>query len=382
MTPDPHKDARSMSDDVVSIACRLADERLAPLAASVDRDGTFSSSLWDELFAFGLAGIPFPTEFGGGGGSYLTYCDVIEAISRRAAVATTYHAPAVLVSTALIDFASAEIARRLVPELLAGRSKACWAFTEPQTGSDPRQIETRAERSDGEWIINGAKMFITLAPLADFALVFAATGEGRLSAILVDTDQPGWQPGPPIDLLAFGGAATAPVFLDDVRAPASHLVGDEGQGFDIMLRVEAAGKIRAAATTVGIAQRAQELAVGYALDRSHRGQSIGRKFQTIQWLLGEIGANVEAARALTREVARRHDRGESIGRLAASARIIAARTARTVTSDALQVFGSYGMVRGSEIERLYREGKFFEVGQGVIELQRLIVARELMAERA
>ena len=213
------------------------------------------------------------------------------------------------------------------------------------------------------------------------APIFAATGNGQLSAILVDTDQPGWQPGEPFDFLAFGGGATAPVFLDNVRAPEGHLVGNEGQGFDIMLRVEAAGKIRAAATSVGIAQRAQELAVDYALERRHRGQPIGQKFQTVQWLLGEIGANVEAARALTREAARRHDQGDDIVRLAASARIVAARTARTVTSDALQVFGSYGMVRGSEIERLYREGKFFEVGQGVIELQRLIVARSLMAER-
>ena len=294
-------------------------------------------------------------------------------------MSTSYHAPAVLVATALAEFGTPAMLG-LVPGIIGGTTKACWAFTEPQTGSDPKQMTTRAERDGNEWVLHGEKTFITLAPLADHALVFVKTPDDRLSAVLVDTHQPGWQPGPPFEFLAFGGAATSPVHLDGVRAPLDNLVGDPGQGFDILLRGEAAGKIRAAATCVGIAQRAQELAVAYALDRTHRGAPIGEKFQTIQWLVGEIGASVEAARALTREAARRHDDGEDIQRLAAAARIVAARTARTVTSDGLQVFGSYGVVRGSEIERLYREGKFFEVGQGVVELQRLIVARSLLAE--
>jgi alkylation response protein AidB-like acyl-CoA dehydrogenase len=267
-----------------------------------------------------------------------------------------------------------------VPGIIGGTTKASWAFTEPQTGSDPKQMTTRAEHDGNGWVLHGEKTFITLAPLADYALVFAKTPDDRLSAILIDTRQPGWQPSTPFEFVAFGGAATSAVHLDGVRAPMENLVGLPGQGFEILLRVEAAGKIRAAATCVGIAQRAQELAVAYALSRTHRGEPIGKKFESIQWLIGEIGASVEAARALTREAARRHDRGESIQRLAAATRIVAARTARTVTSDALQVFGSYGMVRGSEIERLYREAKFFEVGQGVVELQRLIVARSLLAE--
>lgn len=365
--------------ETLDIAHQIADERLAPLADAVDRDQQFSEELWREIFEFGLPGIPFTPAYGGGGGSYAEYCAVIEAFARRAAISTSYHAPAVLVAGALIDFAPGHAAD-LVPSLLAGTRRACWAFTEPQTGSDPKQIATRVRRRGDEWVLDGEKSFITLASLADHALVFARGDDDRLSAILVDTDQPGWHPTPPLEFMAFGGCATGSVFLDGVTAPSDRLVGEVGQGFEIMLRGEACGKIRASATCVGIAQRAQEIAVEYARERTHRGTPIGTKFPTIQWLLGEIGASVEAARALVREAARRYDDGQGVHTIAAASRIVSARTAREATSNALQVFGSYGVVRGSEIERLYREGKFFEIGQGVIELQRLIVARNLLAD--
>ncbi|GMU79967.1 MAG: hypothetical protein AMXMBFR46_27550, partial [Acidimicrobiia bacterium] len=289
--------------DPLQIARRIADERLAPLAAAVDRDQRFSEDLWREVFDFGLPGIPFPSELGGGGGSFREYCDVIEAFARRAAITTTYHAPAVLVATALADFSPA-LADGLVTPILTGSRRVCWAFTEPQTGSDPRQIATRVRRAGDEWVLDGEKAFITLASLADHALVFARDDRDRLNAVLVDTDQPGWQAAEPLEFMAFGGGATGSVFLDGVTAPLDRLIGDPGQGFEIMLRGEAAGKIRASATCVGIAQRALELAVQYAREREHRGEPIGTKFQTIQWLLGEIGAAVEAARALAQEAAR------------------------------------------------------------------------------
>jgi alkylation response protein AidB-like acyl-CoA dehydrogenase len=340
-------------DVIAGAARRLADERLATLAETIDRDHAFSEELWKAVFDFGLAGIPYPVEVGGGGGSFLEYAVALEEISRRAAIALHYHSPAAMVARALLG-GNPELASRYVPGLLRGEVRASWAFTEPQTGSDPKQIATRARRVGGDWVISGQKMFITLAPLSDIALVFCRAGE-RLSAICVETDQTGWQPGSPLPTMSFGGCLTTPVALDDVRAPASNLVGEEGDGFRVLLTSEAEGKLRIAAACVGLAQRAQELAVDYALDRTHRGTPIGRKFQTIQWLLGDIGAAVASARALTRDVA----------------------------SNAMQVHGSYGLVQGSEVERLYREAKFFSVGQGVIELQRIVVARALLddAER-
>ena len=368
-------------DALAGAARTLADERLAPLAEAIDRDHTFSDELWKAVFEFGLAGIPYPVEVGGGGGSFLEYAVALEEISRRAAIALHYHAPAAMVARALLG-GNAVLATRFVPGLLGGTLRASWAFTEPQTGSDPKQIATRAWREGGDWVISGQKMFITLAPICDIALVFCRTGE-RLSAICVETDQAGWQPGSPLRTMSFGGCLTTPVALDDVRAPAANLVGDEGDGFRVLLTSEAEGKLRVAAACVGLAQRAQELAVAYALDRTHRGTPIGRKFQTIQWLLGDIGAAVASARALTREVAARLDGGADVSAAAAAARISAARSAEEAASNAMQVHGSYGLVQGSEVERLYREAKFFSVGQGVVELQRIVVARAMLddAER-
>ena len=368
-------------DVIAGAARRLADERLATLAETIDRDHAFSEELWKAVFDFGLAGIPYPVEVGGGGGSFLEYAVALEEISRRAAIALHYHSPAAMVARALLG-GNPELASRYVPGLLRGEVRASWAFTEPQTGSDPKQIATRARRVGGDWVISGQKMFITLAPLSDIALVFCRAGE-RLSAICVETDQTGWQPGSPLSTMSFGGCLTTPVALDDVRAPASNLVGEEGDGFRVLLTSEAEGKLRIAAACVGLAQRAQELAVDYALDRTHRGTPIGRKFQTIQWLLGDIGAAVASARALTRDVAARLDAGADVSAAAAAARISAARSAEESASNAMQVHGSYGLVQGSEVERLYREAKFFSVGQGVIELQRIVVARALLddAER-
>ncbi|MEW6474454.1 MAG: acyl-CoA dehydrogenase family protein [Actinomycetota bacterium] len=373
--------SRPALEAIAAAARRLADERLAPLAEVIDRHQTFSEELWKAVFEFGLAGIPYPVEVGGGGGSFVAYAVALEEISRRAAVALHYHSPAAMVARALLG-GNPELATRFVPALLSGELRASWAFTEPQTGSDPKQIATRARRVGGDWVISGQKMFITLAPICDIALVFCQTGE-RLSAICVETDQAGWQPGSPLPTMSFGGCLTTPVALDDVRAPASNLVGDEGDGFRVLLTSEAEGKLRIAAACVGLAQRAQELAVAYALDRTHRGTPIGRKFQTIQWLLGDIGAAVASARALTREVAGRLDAGADVSAGAAAARISAARSAEESASNAMQVHGSYGLVQGSEVERLYREAKFFSVGQGVIELQRIVVARALLddAER-
>ena len=191
-----HPSSPAALEAIAVAARRLADERLAPLADAIDRDHAFSEELWKAVFDFGLAGIPYPEEVGGGGGSFLAYAVALEEISRRAAIALHYHSPAAMVARALLG-GNPELATRFVPALLRGKLRASWAFTEPQTGSDPKQIATRAWREGGDWVISGQKMFITLAPICDIALVFCRTGE-RLSAICVETDQAGWQPGSPL----------------------------------------------------------------------------------------------------------------------------------------------------------------------------------------
>jgi alkylation response protein AidB-like acyl-CoA dehydrogenase len=356
------------------------DQHLRALCAEADRSQAFSPELWERLVQLGIMAIPFPASYGGAGGTFVEYAVALEELARAGILAANLPGTTVQVAAAIARFGSPLLADRYVPALVSGRLMAAWAFTEPGTGSDPRQIQTRAVRDGDTWVLDGEKTFISLAAQADVALVFAKSDDDRIGAFLVDTDDPGWQPGPPFEVMSGGGGAASPVRLDGVRTVPDGVVGDPANGFQVMLAVEAEAKVAAAATCVGLAQEALALGVRYALERSHRDQPIGLKFPTIQALLGNMGAAVEAARAYTRQVARQLAEGADVTRDAAAARIVTARAAREVTSDLLQVCGAYGFTRDLGAERLYREGKFFDVLQGVIEIQRAIVGRSLLAE--
>ncbi|GAA5050807.1 acyl-CoA dehydrogenase [Thermocatellispora tengchongensis] len=347
----------------------------------MDRTQEFSPELWSLLCELGVPSLAFSEEDGGIGGSYLTYVTGVEEVAVAGAVAALYPGPTVQVAGAISRFGTEEQKKQWGRDLVAGRAMGAWSFTEPQTGSDPRQITTTAVRDGSGWVLNGAKMFTSFAAYADVALVFARTTPDRLGAFLVPTSEPGWQPGAPIKMLAFGGQGTAPVTLHDLRLPESALLGEPDQGFAIMVATEAEAKVRAGAICVGIGRRALEEAVRYASERLHRGDPIGAKFPTVQSTLGEMSAAVDAARALVRLAATAVDRRDpAVSRLAASTRIVAARMAREVTGLALEVCGAYGWTQEMVLERLYREGKFYEVGQGVIELQRVIVGKRRLEE--
>lgn len=367
--------------DIVDVLRRAARERIGPLAAKVDRTQEFSAELWSLLCDLGVPSLAFPEADGGAGGSYLAYVTGIEEIATAGAVAALYPGPTVQVASAILRFGTPQQRELWGRDLVQGHKLGAWSFTEPQTGSDPKQVRTQAVRDGDGWVLNGPKMFTSFAGYADVALVFARTGPERLGAFIVDTANPGWRPGAPIHMLAFGGQGTAPVNIDDLRLPAVALLGQEHQGFDIMVATEAEAKVRAGAICVGIGRRALEESVRYASERTHRGEPIGRKFPTVQAHLGEMSASVDGARALVRLAAAGIDRGDpAVKRLAASTRIVAARMAREVTGLALEVCGAYGWTQEMVLERLYREGKFYEVGQGVIDLQRIIVGKRRLAE--
>jgi len=354
-------------------------ERLQPLAADTDRSQLFSPVMWQELRSMGVFQLPFGPEVGGAGASTLTYVVALEQIAYSSAVAALYPGTTVQVAQALLTAQVPEaVVARWVPRLVTGEALAAWAFTEPQTGSDPRQLTTRARRDGDGWVLDGQKTFISYAAEAAVALVFAVTGEHRVSAFVVDTDQPGWQVGPPVEVMAFGGTGASPVYLQSVRAGAGDLIGGEGGGFDVMLTGEALGKLRVAAINVGVAQRALHEATAYAVARTHRGTAIGVKFATIQSLLADMRAAVLGARALLYETARLYDDEGGISARAAALRLVTGRAAREVTSNALQICGVYGMSREFPLERLYREAKFYEVAQGSLELQRVIVAKDVL----
>jgi len=357
-----------------------ARDRLEPYASQLDRDQRFSPAVWAELRDLELFGLPFPESVGGAGGSFLAFAVATEEVAIVSASAALYPGTTVQVATTLLEHGTSEQIAGWIPPLVRGDAPAAWAFTEPGTGSDPKQLETTARPDGDDWILSGQKLFISFARAAKLALVFARTPGDGVGAFLVETNQPGWSVGEPFELMAFGGGEPAPVFLDDVRVSSSQVVGDPERGFGVMLAGEAQGKIRASAICVGIAQRAVDEAARYALTRVHRQQPIGDKFASIQGLLGQMEASVIGARALVHHAAELVDAGRPVARAAAAARIVAGRAAREVTSDAMQICGAYGLTRELPVERLYREGKFFEVAQGVVEIQKTIVAKQVLAD--
>ena len=358
---------------------RQAWRRLADRDAELDRAQRFSPETWSDVRDLGLVGLCFPEAEGGGGAPALAFVVALEQVAYASAVAALYPGTTIQVARALLDHGRPALREQWAKRLIAGDVVAAWAFTEPQTGSDPQQLTTRARRVGDGWVLAGAKAFISYAAVAEVALVFAVDESGATCAFLVETDQPGWQPEGPIEVLAYGAAEARPVRLDDVRVPAEGRVGAAGDGFRVMLAGEALGKLRIAALNVGVAQRALDEATRYALRRTHRGIPIGEKFPTTRALLADMSASVLAARAALYDTARLLDAGAELAGRVAALRLVTARAATETTGAALQVCGAYGLSREMAVERLYRQAKFYEVAQGSLELQRVIAGKAVLA---
>lgn len=372
---------RDLDDLRASVRAQAA-QTIEPLAAGVDRAQKFSRPLWDAVREIGLTRLPFSEENGGDGGSISAFVVATHEVAQRSAVAALYPGTSIQVAMTLLKHGTEAQKAAHVPGLVAGTSIASWAFTEPATGSDPRQIATRAVRDGDGWVLDGAKQFISFAGQADVALVFARTSETGLGAFLVETSSPGWVIDDHSEVLAMAGTEARPVRLESVKVGAGALVGGVEDGFSVMLAGEAFGKVRAATISAAIARRALEEAATYSLQREHRGTPIGRKFPTIQALLGKASASTMAAEALVYSCAERLDHGLPVTAQAAAARLMSGRAAREASEAALHVCGAYGITREMVVERLYREAVFFDVTQGVTEIQQIIVARELLADTA
>ena len=364
----------------------LARERVAPRAAEIDRTAEFPWDLKELLASQDILGLPYPVEYGGLGADLLTTCLAIEALS--AACATTGLIVAVheLAALPIVMAGTADQKTRWLPDLAAGRKLVAFALTEAGAGSDAGAIATRGVRDGDDYVIDGSKRFISQGSVADLVTVFAVTDPGgkrhrNLSCFVVETDRPGFSVGRLEHKMGIRGSPTAELLFDGVRVPASNLLGREGEGFSLAMRTFERSRPGIAAQAVGIAQGVLAVAARYANERVQFGKPIA-DFQMIQAMLADMDAQTEAARALLYTACAAIEAGDGdAGRWAAVCKLVAGDTAMRVTTDAVQVLGGYGYVDDFPVERMMRDAKITQLYEGTQQIQRLVVARSLLAAR-
>jgi short-chain 2-methylacyl-CoA dehydrogenase len=329
----------------------------------------------------GWMGIPFPEEVGGAGGTTLQYALAVEELTRvDSSVAITMCAHTSLGTQPVYLFGSAEQKAALLPDLCAGRKLGAFGLTEPEAGSDAGNVRTRAALEDGEWVVNGAKQFITNAgtDISGHVAITARTGEGEISNVIVENGTTGYEQGTPYRKMGWNASDTRPLTFTDCRVPEENLLGPRGQGFRQFLHILDIGRIGVAAMGVGLAQGALDEALAYAKERRAFGQPIS-KFQAIQGKLADMATEIEAARLLTYKAAYLKDEGRNFTLTAAQAKLKTGRLAVRACEEAVQIHGGYGYIEEYPVCRFYRDAKILTIGEGTDEVQQMVIARALGA---
>ncbi len=357
----------------------FARNEVAPVAEELDRTKAFPYELVAKMGELGLMGIPFPEEYGGGGGDSLTYTLAVEELTRiDSSVAITMAAHTSLGTQPIYLFGSDEQKRELLPDLCAGRRIAAFGLTEPEAGSDAGNVRTRARLEDGEWVIDGAKQFITNAgtDISGHVAITARTGDDEISNLIVERGTPGYEQGEPYRKMGWNASDTRPLTFTECRVPESNLLGPRGAGFKQFLHILDIGRIGVAAMGVGLAQGALDEALAYAKERRAFGKPIS-KYQSIQAKLADLSAQIEAARLLTYRAALLKDAGDNFTLTAAQAKLITGRLAVRATEEAVQIHGGYGYIEEYPVCRFYRDAKILTIGEGTDEVQQMVIARAL-----
>jgi short-chain 2-methylacyl-CoA dehydrogenase len=358
----------------------FARTEVAPVAEELDRTKSFPYELVEQMGKLGMMGIPFATEYGGGGADTLSYVLAIEELARvDSSVCITVAAHTSLGTMPIHLWGTEEQASEWLPELCSGRRLAAFGLTEPEAGSDAGAGRTRARLKDGEWVIDGTKQFITNAgtEISGCVTITARTDEdGEISNIIVPNGTPGYTQGQPYRKMGWNASDTRPLSFEDCRVPESNLLGRRGEGFKQFLQILDGGRIGIAAMGVGLAQGALDQALAYAKERQAFGQSISR-FQAIQMKIADVSAEIEAARLLTYKAALQKDRGESFTLTAAQAKLKTGRLAVRAAEEAVQIHGGYGFIEDYPVARFYRDAKVLTIGEGTDEIQQMVIARQL-----
>ncbi len=363
----------------------FAEGEVAPVAEQLDRNKAFPYEIVAKLGGLGMMGIPFPEEYGGGGGDTLAYALAVEELARvDSSVAITMCAHTSLGTQPIYMFGSERQRLQWLPELCNGRRLGAFGLTEPDAGSDAGNTKTRARLLDGEWVIDGAKQFITNAgtDISGLVSITAVTGEqdGRreISNIIVPNGTPGYEPGEPYRKMGWNASDTRPLSFSDCHVPEQNLLGPRGQGLKQFLMILDGGRIGVAAMGVGLAQGALDEALAYARERRAFGQAIS-KFQAIQSKLADMSTEIEAARLLTYKAARLKDSGRNFTLTAAQAKLKTGRLAVRCAEEAVQIHGGYGYIEEYPVCRFYRDAKILTIGEGTDEVQQMVIARALGA---
>ncbi|MDO8636651.1 MAG: acyl-CoA dehydrogenase family protein, partial [Dehalococcoidia bacterium] len=347
------------------VARKFAEREIAPLIDDMETTRRTPRDLIKKMRDLNLYGIQYPEIYGGVGSSFLEYSMVLEELSRVYCSIGGHISVNALCAGTIYEFGTEAQRQEFLPDLICGKAIGSFAFTEPDTGSDPRAIRTTAIREGNKWVINGNKIFIANSTLPGYMVVFCRDTEisGQITSIIVPKDCRGYSVGKHHDKLGMHGMEVADVFFEDVRVPLENTIGGDaarGQGFNILTQEIAGGKLGISAQCVGMAQAALDAAVSYAMTRTQRGKPISN-FQTIQWIIGEMAAEVEAARYLTYATADAKSQGSPILVESARTRLFSSQVAHRAASNAMQVMGAYGYTREFHIERIFRDMKLSEL---------------------
>jgi short-chain 2-methylacyl-CoA dehydrogenase len=382
-----HFDLTDEQQDIRRLVRDFADAEVRPVAEELDREKRFPYEIVAKLGGLGLMGIPYPEEYGGGGADNLSYAIAIEELGRvDSSVAITVAAHTSLGTWPLYAFGSDEQKAEWMPRLCSGELLGAFGLTEPEAGSDAGNVRTRAEldgdtqSGTGDWVINGAKQFITNSgtDISGFVTITARTGADEVSNLLVPNGTPGYEIGEPYRKMGWNASDTRPLSFEDCRVPEENLVGPRGHGFKQFLQTLDGGRIGVSALGVGLAQGALDEALAYAKERVAFGKPIS-KYQAIQMKLADLSTEIEAARLLTYKAAIEKDLGRNFSLTAAQAKLKTGRLAVRATEEAVQIHGGYGYIEEYPVCRFYRDAKILTIGEGTDEVQQMVIARALGA---
>ena len=369
----------------------FAESEIAPHVMEWDESSCFPREIIPKLADLGLLGVIFPEEYGGAGMGYVEYAIIIEELSRvdgSVGIITAAHNS--LCTNHIFKFGTSEQRKKYVVPLAQGKKLGCWSLTEPEAGSDAGGTRTTARRADGGWVLNGAKTFTTNGHYADVCVAMAVTDPAKkhhgISAFIVEKGAPGFRPGKKENKLGLRASDTSEVVFTDCRVPAENLLGPEGEGFINSLQILDGGRISIASLGLGMAQGAYEAALRYAKQRKQFGKSIA-EFEAIQFKLADMATEIEAARLLTYQAAWLADRALASGdpgarftRESSMAKLYAGEVAVRVANEAVQIHGGYGFIKDYPVEKYYRDVKLCTIGEGTSEIQRLVIARQLLGK--